>query len=146
MTTVLNPGSSETTIYNRSGTTIVSVAAGTIPNPNPIIGNGGSVIPVNSGITVALLSPPSSWNGSDQLVVTFPTNTEVGDIMEIYSVAGFYTGSVPARAISLFPAIGESFDEQDVSTGTNTGAGSGAAPGVGIVFRKVSATNWQSIG
>lgn len=147
MTTVVNPNSTPTVVYNQSGTTVVSVAAGIDNSANPTSANASS-IPDYSGHIVALLSPPSSWNQSGFLVVILPSSKNIGDIVEAYSVIGFYTGPNPAEPIIVFPPVGESFNNLSANTGTNTygNVAVTVSPGHGIIFRKVSSTNWQGVG
>jgi hypothetical protein len=137
MTTVVSPNSSPAPVYNRSGTTLVTVVAGVATPPNQPSVSFGVSIPSYSGHTVALLTVPSGWtNTSGQLVVILPSGVDIGDIVEVYAIP-----SAPGQNTSfvLFSASGETLN-------SGISDSDGIDPENGKIYRKVSATNWQSVG
>lgn len=141
MTTIINPGTSQTVVYNLSGTTITTMAADVFSG-DPT-GNDGAVVPSYSGTTVVVLYPPITWLTSESLVATFPTNTEIGDVVEVYGTPGSFTSPLLNPVFNIFPAVGESIGPQAISTGTNQDIGIQIDTQHGAIFRKVSATSWQ---
>lgn len=120
LTTVSDPSGTPSPVYNRSGTTVVEVAAaGTTQG-------GATPIPALSGHTIALVTPATDNTG-----VLLPDTAEIGDLVEVY--AAFHTPD-----IIVYAPDGDSL---------NLGAGPVAvAEDHGATFRKVTATGWSSVG
>jgi hypothetical protein len=156
MTTVVDPTGSPTIIFNRSGTTIVSLLGGFYPqgvagSPN---GNDGVDIPRLSQMTIVLASTTTVFDSGGVNITGFnsifrlPTGAEIGDAVEIYQVSEDSRSGGP----TIFPQIGEQIltlnaPNGAVSDGTNTTAQSAINPGAGgRVYRKISSTTWVAIG
>jgi hypothetical protein len=137
MTTVVDPAGTPVPVYNRSGTTIVSVSGGLRSEG---IGDEGTPIPRSSGYTVALAGMPDNTHN----VFKLPSGAEIGDVVELHAIPATGVG----QGVMLFPPNGESVNRQAASTGTNdnTVAGTSVTPDQGRVFRKVSSTNWRAVG
>lgn len=115
MTTVVDPGGTPVLVYNRSGTTIVEVVGGSTPTPIPHV----------SCWTVALVT---NTVGNDK--VELPSNAEIGDVVEVYPIAGGPDGEVALPS-------GDSF--------FTYGGSSSLPPEAGVIFRKVTSTKWAAI-
>lgn len=123
-------------MYNRIGFTIVSVTVGTTTS-DPPTASGAPTIPAYSNQVIALLVPPSTWNQSDTLVAVMPSDMEVGDVVEVYTTPGTFTGVHPS--VLLLPASGETLNSGEnpyYSVGIDSGK----------ICRKVTTTNWQLVG
>jgi hypothetical protein len=108
MTTIVNPGVSETSYFNRSGKSIVNVAAGTAGSPTPI--------PNASELTIALVTVTATDN-----VVQLPTGNDPGDVVEIYNVLGLGVNNLstvagPGETILSGNTIGAGIRFRKVST------------------------------
>lgn len=114
MTTIINPAGSPTIVYNKSGTTIVSVTA------NGETQADATSIPRLSGVTVANVTLPDSSN----LSVKLPSDAEIGDVVEVYG-PGF----------NVFPESGSTivggFVNDKIVPLQN-----------GLIFRKLGPTLW----
>jgi hypothetical protein len=145
MTTIIDPTGTPTIVYNRSGTTIVSLLGGLTPNKTggfSPIGNEGVDIPRLSETTVLLATTNTVFDGPNvsgrNEVFRLPSGADVGDIVEIYLVSND-SGSGPM----IFPQIGEQILPKPVSDGTNPAAVSNASSE--CRFRKISSTTWVVI-
>jgi hypothetical protein len=150
MTTIIDPTGTPTIVYNRSGTTIVSLVGGFTPinTPGSPNGNAGVDIPRLSETTIALITTNTvhdaggvNISGRNE-VVRLPI-ADIGDVVEIYLVSADNQSGGPA----VFPQIGEqvlSIGEPGgaISDGTNPSAMSFISTGR---FRKVSSTIWVAI-
>lgn len=123
MVTVVNPGASETTIYNRSGTTIVSVTGGEAG-----VGQGTS-IPRQSEVTCALVTfGAGGLNG-----VLLPSDAEIGDVVEVYNLSA----ASPSTVVIVQP---------DASSSWWASWGGVAIEATFCsVFRKIAATQWAPV-
>lgn len=120
MTTVVDPSGTPEPIYNRSGTTISELTAGTTSPfaPAPIVRH--------TGTTIVLVTTVSS---GDQTYVTLPDDADVGDVVEVHCMG--------AVGVNVLVPTGGPLDIV------------GAAPNHSIVFRKISATDprpWRQVG
>ena len=121
MTTVVDPLGTPVPIFNRSGTAIVRLTgAGTSSTSGP-------VIPAICGRVVALIDC-TAGNYASQL----SPNAEIGDIAEVY------VDRVSTMGGEVFAPSGETINSQ------STPSSIGISAGGGVVFRKVSATEWMS--
>ncbi len=150
MTTVVDPVGTPTIIYNRSGTTIVSLTGGFSSVGVPPVGNDGVDIPHFSQTTILLATADIVHDGGGVNVSGYNAvfrlpSAEIGDVVEAYLVDG---GAGPA----IFPQIGERIftigtPHGAVSTGTNVSAVSDIGPTAsGCRYRKISSDTWLVIG
>jgi hypothetical protein len=110
--------------------------------PNAPVGNDGTVI---QKAGTALVVAPAGYGTKlfGNLAVVLPSDTPIDGVVEVHAVAREHNRGFLA---SVFPPIGESIGSRPVSTGINADAASAVTSDSGRVFRKVSATNWQSLG
>jgi IPT/TIG domain len=108
----------------------------------PPVGSVGAVIPK---VGVVLIMPPAKYGLKlhGYLSVVLPVEAAINDVVEMYAVSGRDHSGV---LVSVFPPVGESINSHPASDGTNGDAASSVASNSGRMFRKVSATNWQSLG
>ena len=106
------------------------------------VGNNGTVI---EKVGTVLVTDPAGYRTKNwgYLSVVLPSGTAIDDVVEIYAVSSREHEGI---LVSVFPPIGESIGGHPVSTGTNGDAASSVTSNSGRIFRKVSATNWQSLG
>jgi hypothetical protein len=111
-------------------------------NRDPPVGNDGALITKGG---VILVMAPADYRRTvfGNLAVTLPADVPVNDVIEIHAIAARDHEGI---LVSVFPPIGESIGNHPVSTGFNADAASSVASNSGRSFRKVSATNWQSVG
>lgn len=123
MTTTVDPFGTPSVTYNRSGVSIVSVAA------NGNTQATATEIPAASGHTVAIIT---GITDNQHLGVLLPSDAEIGDVVEIY-----IDPSTTGNSTTVYPPSGESIGKAtaDLSFGVSGNAGA--------LFRKVSPTNWQ---
>jgi hypothetical protein len=124
MTTVVDPSGTPVPVYNRSGTTIVEVIAGSI---SPV--NLQTPIPHHSGTTIVLVTSNATNNETG---VELPDGADAGDLVEIHSVSG-------GAGVTVYRS-------PDGTMHGATNAQKGIGDGTARVFRKVSATDWRMIG
>jgi hypothetical protein len=160
-TITINSDGSLTPTYNLSGVTMVTVLAG---DPGEFIsgtGNAGTIIPMATGHTIALVQSYSTVAAPDGNtpsravnVATLPATAQVGDSVEIYAVDA---SQGPSSGLIVFPPVGSSIYGLPVSTGTNSqGTNSAGYPEAspyyslnaytGRLFRKVASTSWVVLG
>jgi hypothetical protein len=124
MTTVLNPASSPTIIYNKGGRNIQSITV----NPS----DGFVSIPYVSGETVCLVTLVGGVTiGSDG--VKLPSGCSIGDTVEIYVTnalgGGSFIAELPTGEAMVYNGAG--YTTADV--------------GQAARFMKVSSTTWVSL-
>lgn len=112
MTTVVDPGGTPIPVYNKSGTTIVTVVGSTSGSP--------TVIPTFSGWTVAVTT-----SGSGD-AYRLPATADIGDVVELHAA--------DTNAQDLYAPSGETIRGQ-ASIGLSSLGNSG-------IFRKFSSTQW----
>lgn len=143
MTTVIDPTGTPTIVYNRSGTTIVSLLGGFRASATDPIGNDGVDIPRLSETTVLLATTTTVHDGGSisgwNMVFRLPI-ADIGDVVEAYLVSNDGAGS-PV----IFPQIGEAILPNPVSDGTNASARIAVDTTVGSRLRKISSTTWVVI-
>jgi len=123
MTTIVDPLGTPVPVYNRSGVAIVSVSA------TGMSGSDGASIPTVSGHTIVLLSC-NIGPISNNIYAVLPSGTEIGDLLEVYSVD--ISQGIPL----IVPASGETINSGHTDQiSMNSGRGA--------LFRKTSSTNWQ---
>jgi hypothetical protein len=122
MTTVIDPLGVPSVTYNKSGTTIVSIAVAARDLDNNIL--PPAEIPQSSGWRVVLV-PTLTNNCQDRL----PVSAIVGDLVEVHKVNLNPTG------LTVLAPEGQSL--------TTPISGEVSA---GRLFRKVSGTTWVAIG
>lgn len=122
MATIVNPSGTPTIIYNRSGTTIVTVT----PTGNNSQA-GAAAIPRSSGRTVALCAPSAGQNS-----VIMPSDAEVGDIVEVYTTSN-------ATNLNVFPQSGGSLG----LAGANASI---PLQDSGRFLRYIGSSNWVVLG
>lgn len=125
MTTVVDPSGTPVPVYNRSGSTIVEVTAGSI---SPV--NLQTPIPRHTGTTIALVTSTATDNAYG---VELPAGCDIGDVVEIHSVSATGPGVVVYHP-----------PDETLYGASNTQKG--VAPATARVFRKISATDWRMIG
>ena len=135
MTTVVDPSGTPVPVYNRSGTTIVTVNGGPTVSSTAgsAIGDDGTPIPSVSQTTI-VLAVSAPYDGHHNIVFRLPADAEIGDVVEVYR----FSGENPV----VFPNAGEAIGSLAASTGTNTGVGVSAAS---ASFRKISSTQWMPL-
>jgi len=147
MTTVIDPLGTPSVIFNRSGTSIMTIAAGLVTSPTA---NDAPEIPSVCGHMIVLVSTIFRQGLDDSFVIRLPADAEIGDGIEVYPQAATAIPlALPAKVLvpvgntlynpTLPTAVGQNNDP-----GYHVSAGGGTAPGV--LFRKVSSTNWQLVG
>jgi hypothetical protein len=119
--TVVDPTGSPSPIYNRSGTTVVNMAAGHATSGTPQ--SFATVIPVSSGHTIAIVT----LTNNEQNAVSLPSG-EVGDVVEVYLASAVTT------LIVVSPS-GQSIVPTSTPSLSN-----------GAIFRKVSSAVWHYVG
>lgn len=124
MTTVVNPTSTPTAVFNRSGTAVLSLAG----SGNSQTSAASAVIPSICGHLVLLVDT----TGSD-FAVMLPSSPDVGDVVEVYAVG--------THAANVFPQSGGQISQ----IGANNQAI--VDPTVnGVWFRYLGNNSWGSIG
>jgi uncharacterized Zn finger protein len=118
MTTVVDPVGTPAIIFNREGTTIISIEAA---EPGTVVSDA-TEIPRYSEVTVVLVSAPTSTSRW----VRLPDDAEIGDIVEVHYVRD----NVDVGSLHVFAPEGETI------------ATSNAHDAVDAIFRKTSATGW----
>jgi hypothetical protein len=119
MTTISTPSGTPTIIYNRDGLTVDAIS-----------GNGttsGSATAMTRYCQHTVVSVTVTTNNT---AVKLPTGAEIGDVVEVYNVAGF------PLAPDVFPPSGETL----VNSNTDI-----SCTGGGAIFRKVTSTSWAFI-
>ena len=108
----------------------------------PSVGNNGTVI---EKVGTVLVMDPAGYRTKNYgyLSVVLPSGAAIDDVVEMYAVSARKHEGI---LVSVFPPIGESIGGHPGSTGTNGDAASSVTSNSGRIFRKVSATNWQSLG
>jgi hypothetical protein len=98
-----------------------------------------------AGTGVVLIVDPAGYHIKTfgHLSAMLPPDSDVGDLVEVYAVS---SRAAEGINVSLFPPVGESINSHKPSTGTNADAAVVVSSGGGKQFRKVSATNWQTLG
>jgi hypothetical protein len=146
MTTVVDPLGSPSMIYNRSGTAIVAMAGGATATSaaGSGIGDDANPIPRVCQTTVAMVL--TSFGPTHNALARLPEDAEIGDVVEVYQ-----DPASSASSPKIFPNTGEAIGNNPVSTGTNSNAGVTISPNSaglvgGVLFRKVSSTQWMPIG
>jgi len=129
MITLIDSSGTPTPLYNRSGTTIVSMIAGP-SDPYPATWTP-VYIPCHTEMTIALVTTDVS---SNQGYVILPFDAELGSMVEVHCV-----GAEPEDGLSILYRPG------------NTDSGSylsvGPPPNRSAVFRKTSANGgWRVVG
>lgn len=117
MVTVVDPGGTPAPVYNRSGTTLQSIAA---TGTNFA---GAAPITAPSGYSVVLITPSANNDG-----VILPSGAEIGDVVETYPVGG---------TVNVYAPSGETIAGNASLQLSNP---------FGTLIRKTSATNWRYIG
>jgi hypothetical protein len=77
------------------------------------------------------------------LSAMLPPDAAVNDLVEIYAVSSRVGEGIN---VSLFPPVGESINDNKPSAGTNADCAVVVSSDGGKQFRKVSATNWRTLG
>jgi hypothetical protein len=158
MTTVLNPSSAPSAVYNRECRTVDALAsAGNYYLVNEyVIGSQGTFVAtdaVSAGAapiirygqhTIVLVSSASvagasivsdgihiNLGGAVASGISLPTNAEIGDVVEIYQVGSNFNSTM------LWPDAGETIN------GGITQSLSFAGGGTALILRKVAATDWK---
>lgn len=116
MTTIIDPSGSPSPVYNRSGTTVMTVVA------NGTTLGSATPIPYYSGETIVRIE---ASDDPRHTAVVLPDDAEIGDTVEAYA-----TG-YPA---AVFAPTGTTIITSTQKQVTDDGAR----------FRKVSATRWQT--
>lgn len=126
MTTVVDPLGTPTPIYNRSGVAIIPslTAQGTTSSD-------AAIIPTVSGHTVVIVSAA----GHSGYGVMLPSGADIGDVVELYCAN--LNGSA-ASAILAYAPSGETLNSGNSDTVN-------FIPGQGVMLRKVSSTDWESL-
>lgn len=120
MVTVADPGGTPVVVYNRSGTTVETVAA-----TGTTLGAATQIV-AYSGVTIVIVDCVDNTDTG----VILPIGADIGDLVEIYPVD--YTARV-------YLPSGETVNGSSALSGWQVGNSEGAA------FRKVSATAWRTI-
>lgn len=120
MTTVVDPTGTPSVTYNRSGITIIEVAASTNEN------SPGQMPSSLSGHTVALVSVPGS--GVDNYV-RLPDDCDVGDVVEAYCAGQ------GANALFVLLPVGDTVVQSNRADFRVVTDGS-------VVLMKVAPTKW----
>ena len=136
MVTIFDPLGTPTPVYNRGGTTLITMAAG--PSVDPAISDGAPEIPCLSEWTVALVTTGHDGYPVPQRVI-LPSEADIGSVIEVYLVT---TVSYQPNGLVLFPPVGTSFGPgYTINTGTTTNIGLTITDGT--LFRKVDASTWR---
>jgi hypothetical protein len=142
MTTVVDPLGTPSVTFNRSGTTIVSVAGGqTAGSTRGGSGDEANPIPRVCETTVVMALGTTGPGGTHNILFRLPDDAEIGDVVEVYLDPASTDGSA-----ILFPNVGEAIGNRPVSSGSNTDTGISVPATTRSVLRKVSASLWMPIG
>ncbi len=140
MVSIIDPLGTPTPVYNRSGVTVVTVAAG--PPVDPSVGNSTDApeIPHLSGHTIAIVTtnPGHLVDNRTQQPILLPSNAEVGDVVEVYQ-----DGGPDGRfSLALYAPVGSSLGP---GFSVNNGTSAFNITVTNIICRKVNATTWRLI-
>lgn len=125
MTTVVNPGASPTVVYNRSGTTILTIT-----------GIGLTLIPFPIISERTVIQAFGDQTDSGNCALQLPVGADIGDSVEVYAqgVSGGYNPSITVTA-----GAGETIQSNPAQVASNDGGGS-------LLLRKLTSTNWGVLG
>lgn len=132
MTTVIDPVGTPFPVYNRSGTTIVEIAAAGDGTVGETPRAAATPIPALSGVTIALCTVTDTDPG--EFGVSLPAGAEVGDVVEVYSLNGGMIGF-----LQVYCATGDSINTANAVVPHAVTLATGA-----FRFRKVTSTDWRS--
>lgn len=121
MTTVVDPAS-PTPVYNRSGTTIATMAAKGLDK------SAAAPIVRVSGWTVVLVS-----SDANNAFVVLPSDAEIGDLVEVHSTSA-------GIGVVLLPSLGGNIGVHPVDEPVSV------LPNNGRLFRKITSTHWEVVG
>ena len=129
MTTVVDPSGTPSPVYNKSGTTVIEMAATGLNQA------GAAPIVALSGHTVVLATPSADENGDHTGDgVALPSAAVIGDVVEVY------IGTVNLF-VKVYPPSGNNLN---LASNGVVKVDRGTAPGA--IFRKVTSNGWWSVG
>lgn len=127
MTTVVDPAGAPIPIFNKSGTALITLAAaGTTQG-------AAAAIPHFAGEIVVLATV-----GPSDTAIALPVDAEIGDKVEVHCITA-------SQGVKVFPPSGDTISEPSSGDGSLMVNVSNGNRG-GVVFRKMTSTNWRYVG